>query len=175
MRIVTKRLILRPIVFKDAADIVENLNNINVSRYLSIVPYPYNLKDAEVFIKVAKKSRGIFAIVLKSSGKLIGTIGLMNVDSYIKKAAIGYWLGQEYWGQGIISEALRPFIKFSFKKLKLLRLQAGAAVENKASVKVLKKAGFKKEGLTRKSLRTRSTGKWHDTYVFSLLRTDVKI
>jgi ribosomal-protein-alanine N-acetyltransferase len=99
----------------------------------------------------------------------------MNVDSYVKKADIGYWLGQKYWGQGIISEALKSFIKFSFKKLKLLRLQAGVAVENKASVKVLKKAGFKKEGIRGKSLRTRSTGKWHDTYSFGLLRSDVKI
>jgi RimJ/RimL family protein N-acetyltransferase len=175
MRIVTKRLILRPLAPKDVGDIVENLNNINVSRYLSIVPYPYTLKNAKEFVKIAKKDKYFFAIVLKSSGKLAGTIGLMNVDSYVKRANIGYWLGQKYWGQGIASEALDAFIEFSFKKLKLLRLQAGVAIENKVSVNILKKTGFKKEGLTRKSLRTKSTGKWHDTYVFGLLRTDVKL
>jgi RimJ/RimL family protein N-acetyltransferase len=52
---------------------------------------------------------------------------------------------------------------------------ADVAVENKASWKLLEKAGFKKEGLKRKSARTKSTGKWHDTYSFGLLRSDVKL
>ncbi len=175
MRLVTERLILRPLVFKDAEDIAENLNNINVSRYLSIVPYPYNLKNAKEFIKIAQKSRNFFAIALKSSEKVVGIIAIMNIDSYVKKAEIGYWLGEKYWRQGIALEALRPIVKFAFRRLKLVRLQACAVVENKASWVLLKKTGFKKEGLTRKSLRTKSTGKWHDTYVFGLLRTDVKL
>jgi len=161
--------------FKDCNDIVENINNLNVSRYLSVVPYPYSLKDARAFVKIAKNDCHFFAIVLKSSGKLIGTIGLMNVDDYVKRANIGYWFGQKYWGQGFASEALKPFIKYAFKKLKLIRLQAGIAIENKPSINVLKKARFKKEGIRRKSLRTRSTGKWHDTYVFALLKSDLKL
>ena len=175
MRLVTKRLILRPLAFKDMEDIVENLNNISVSRYLSIVPYPYTLKDAKVFIKITKKSRHYFGIVLKSSGKVIGIVALMNVDSYVKNADIGYWLGEKYWRQGFSTEALKAIVKYSFRKLNLVRLQAGVAVENKASLKVLKKTGFKKEGLMRKSLRTKSTGKWHDAYEFGLLKSDIKL
>ena len=175
MQLITKRLIIRPLALKDAEDIVENLNDINVSRYLSIVPYPYNLKDAKKFIKIAQKSRNFFAIVLKSSRKLAGTINLMNVDSYVKRADIGYWLGEKHWGQGIATEALPAIVKFAFSKLKLVRLQATVAIKNKSSVKLMRKAGFKKEGLRRKALRAKSTGKWHDTYDFGLLRSDVKL
>ena len=175
MRLVTERLILRPLVFKDAEDIAENLNNIDVSRYLSIVPYPYNLKNAKEFVKITQKSRNYFGIVLKSSGKIIGIIGLMNPDSYVKRADVGYWLGEKHWRQGIAAEALLSIVKFAFSKLKLVRLQATVAIKNKSSVKLLRKAGFKKEGLRRKALRAKSTGKWHDTYDFGLLRSDVKL
>jgi len=174
MRIVTERLILRPPILSDAGDIVENVNNLRVSRYLARVPYPYTKKDARIFIKLAKKEPQ-FGIILKSSGKLIGAIGLMNVNDFIKRADIGYWLGEKYWGQGLGTEALHALVKYSFKKLKLVRLQAGAAVENKASAKLLKKAGFTKEGLRRQSMRAKSTCKWHDTYHFGLLRSDVKL
>ena len=175
MRIVTERLILRPPTLKDAVDIVENVNNLNVSRYLALVPYPYSIKDARFFIKLSKKNPHNFGICLKSTGKLIGMIGLMNLNEFIKRAELGYWLGEKYWRQGLGTESVQAIVKYSFKKLKLVRLQAGVAVENKPSAKLLKKAGFKKEGLRRQSMRAKSTGKWHDTYHFGLLRSDVKL
>jgi RimJ/RimL family protein N-acetyltransferase len=175
MRIVTERLILRPPTLKDAGDIAENVNNLSVSRYLAVVPYPYSIKDARVFIKLSEKNRHNFGIVLKSSGKIIGMMGLRNLDKFVKKADVGYWLGKKYWRQGIATEALEAIVKFAFRRLKLVRLQAGVAVENKASANLLKKVGFKKEGLRRKAERAKSTGKWHDTYVFGLLRSDVKL
>jgi ribosomal-protein-alanine N-acetyltransferase len=126
-------------------------------------------------MKFSKKNPHNFGISLKSSGKIIGMIGLMNLNEFIRRADIGYWLGEKYWGQGIGTEALQAIVKYSFRKLKLVRLQAGVAVENKASAKLLKKAGFKKEGLRRMAMRAKSTGKWHDTYHFGLLRSDVKL
>jgi [ribosomal protein S5]-alanine N-acetyltransferase len=175
MRIVTERLILRPPTLKDAADIVENVNDLSVSKYLALVPYPYTLKDARVFIKLSKNNRYNFGIILKSSEKLIGMIGFRSLDKFIKRADIGYWLGKNYWRQGITEEALRAIVKFAFRKLKLVRLQAGVFVENKASANLLKKVGFKKEGLRRKSGRAKSTGRWHDAYSFGLLRSDIKL
>jgi RimJ/RimL family protein N-acetyltransferase len=175
MRIVTKRLILRPPTLKDAADIVENVNNLKVSRYLALVPYPYSMKDARFFIKLSQKDPHNFGIALKQTGKVIGMIGLSNLNEFVKRAEVGYWLGKKYWRQGIVTEALQAIVKYSFRKLKLVRLQAGTAVENKASAKLLKKVGFKKEGLRRKAMRAKSTGKWHDTYAFGLLRSDVRL
>jgi RimJ/RimL family protein N-acetyltransferase len=179
MRIVTKRLILRHPTLKDAQDIAANANDLDVSRYLALVPYPYSVKDARDFIKLrrkkAKHNPYNFGIILKSSGKLVGMIGFVGYDKFTGKAEVGYWLGKKFWRQGITEEALRAFIKFAFGKLKMTRLEAGALVENKASVKLLKKVGFVKEGLKRKSARPRSTGKWHDTYVFGLLKSEVKL
>jgi RimJ/RimL family protein N-acetyltransferase len=179
MRIVTKRLILRPPTLKDAEDIAANANTLDVTRYLGLVPYPYHVKDAKDFIKFrrkrAKHNPYNFGIILRSSGKLIGMIGFPAFDKFGAKAEVGYWLGKKYWRQGITEEALRVLIKFAFKKLKLVRLYADAFVENKASAKLLKKVGFKKEGFKRKGARAKSTGKWHDTYSFGLLRSDVKL
>jgi [ribosomal protein S5]-alanine N-acetyltransferase len=179
MRLVTRRLILRPPTLKDAADIVENVNNLSVSRYLARVPYPYSVTNARHFIKFcrekAKDNPYNFGVTLKSSGKLIGMIGFTEFYKFTAKAEIGYWLGKKYWRQGITEEALRAFVKFAFSKLKMVRLQADAAVENKASWKLLKKVGFKKEGLRRKAERAKSTGRWHDTYSFGLLKSDVKL
>jgi RimJ/RimL family protein N-acetyltransferase len=179
MRIVTERLILRPPTLKDAEDIAANANNLEVSRYLALVPYPYRAKDARDFIKLrrkkAKHNPYNFGIILKHSGKLVGMIGLTGLDKFSGKAEVGYWLGKKYWRQGITEEALRAIVKFAFQKIKLVRLEAGALVENKASANLLKKVGFRKEGLKRKGARPKSTSKWHDTYIFGLLRSDVKL
>jgi len=179
MRIVTERLILRPPTLKDDEDMAANANHIDVSRYLALVPYPYSIKDARDFIKLrrkkAKKNLYNFGITLKHSGKLVGMIGFTGIDKFSAKTEVGYWLGKKYWRQGITAEALKAMVKFAFSKLKLVRLQADVFVENKASANLLKKVGFKKEGLKRKSARAKSTGKWHDTYVFGLLRSDVRL
>ena len=179
MRIVTERLILRPPTLKDAADISTNANHLDVTRYLGVVPYPYRVKDAKDFIKLrrkkAKHNPYNFGIILKHSGKLVGMIGFVSYDKFSAKAEVGYWLGKKYWRQGITVEALTAIVKFAFRKLKLVRLQADVFVENKASANLLKKIGFKKEGLKRKSARAKSTGKWHDAYAFGLLRSDVKL
>jgi len=179
MRIVTERLILRPPTLKDAEDIAANANHIDVSRYLALVPYPYSVKDARDFVKLrrkkAKDNPYNFGITLKHSGKLVGMIGFTGLDKFTAKAEVGYWLGKKYWRQGITEESLRALVKFAFRKLKLVRLQADLAIENKASANLLKKVGFKKEGLRRKAERAKSTGKWHDTYSFGLLRSDVRL
>ena len=179
MRIVTKRLILRPPTLKDAADIAANANHIDVSRHLAFVPYPYSLKDAKDFLKFrrkkAKHNPYNFGIILKSSGKLVGMIGFTGLDKFSAKTEVGYWLGKKHWRQGITAEAMKAMEKFAFRKLKLVRLQADVFVENKASAKLLKKIGFKKEGLRRKAARAKSTGKWHDTYSFGLLRSEVRL
>jgi ribosomal-protein-alanine N-acetyltransferase len=171
MRIVTERLILRPLTAKDAKDIIQNANDIDVLRYLGI-----NAKD---FVKICRKKTNRnpydLGIILKHSGKLIGMISLVNLHKFSGKADVACWLGKNYWKQGILTEALKAMVKFAFCKLKLIRLQADVCVENKASIKLLKRLGFKKEGLRRKAARAKLTGKWHNIYVFGLLRSDVKL
>jgi RimJ/RimL family protein N-acetyltransferase len=178
MRLVTKRLILRRPTLKDVKAITENANNLNVTKYISRMPYPYSIKDAKSYIKFCKKLKQNhyeFSIKLKSSGKLAGIISLMNIDKFGKKAEIGCWLGQRYWRQGIGAESAKAIMKFALNKLKLIRLEANVCCENQVSKNLWRKLGFKKEGTKRHALRSRATGRWHDTCIYGFLKSDTKL
>jgi RimJ/RimL family protein N-acetyltransferase len=175
----TKRLILRPITPEDATSITENVNNLNVSRWLLVVPYPYKKKDAIFWIKNSQKKAKekprkdySFGIELQKEDKIIGGIGLHKVDRYHGKADLGYWLGQKYWRNGYGSEALETLLDLAFNKLKLRKLEAGVFVSNPSSGKLLEKYGFKKEGERIQTLRCKADGKIKDEYLYGLLRRD---
>ncbi len=178
----TRNLILRRPRKKDIPDLVEGLNNLKISKWLSKVPHPYKKKDAEWWINDCKekfKKKGKekiksypFSIELKKEKKLIGAVGLHDIDYFEKNAEIGYWVNENYWRQGIIKEALIKIIDCAFKKLKLNRLTIKAYTKNKASNGVAKKMGFKFEGIERQGARSRATGKFMDGNVYSLLKKE---
>jgi len=181
MKIETKRLILRPPALKDAKDIVENINNINVSRHLLVVPHPYSLKDAKWFINHCKKKAKEkprttyeFSIELKEEGRVIGGFGVTKVDRWHGTADLGYWLGEKYWRKGYATEATEKIIDFAFNKLRLRRLRIPAFVENKASNEFARRLGFKLEGTLRKHCKAKSTGKIHDENTYRLLKEEWK-
>ncbi|MGV8150251.1 MAG: GNAT family N-acetyltransferase [Candidatus Woesearchaeota archaeon] len=178
MKLVTKRLILRPVNKNDVSDIVENINNIKVSRYMSLIPYPYVKKDAYSWInRKEKKNNGniadyTFVIEHKKDKKVIGALGLHRVDYDAKKAELGYWLGEKHWGNHYMSEAVQAIIKFGFGKLKMKRIHARVFSENIPSARLLEKFGFKQEGLMRKSGFSKATKKIHDEKVYGLLKEE---
>lgn len=181
MRLETERLILREPTIKDAKYIQENINNIKISKWLLVVPYPYTLKDAEWYInhtieKSKKKEKDSYdwGIELKSEKKIIGGIGLSKIDLDQGTADTGYWLGEKYWRKGIITEAEKVVLDFAFNKLKLRRIQIPAYSENKASNAVAKKLGFTFEGKLRKVVKCKATGKIHDENVWGLLKEEWK-
>lgn len=177
MKLETKRLILRDITKKDIPALIENINNLKVSKWLSLVPYPYKLKDAKWWVDHCKKNLKKkpresyeFVIELKSEKKQIGGIGLSHVDSFQGTAELGFWLGEKYWKQGYISEAIPKMLDFGFNKLKFRRIWAGAFKGNAASINSQKKFGFRYEGTHRKAVRAKSTGKIHDALYYALLK-----
>lgn len=181
MKIVTKRLILRPIEKKDIPALIKNINNLKVSKWLLVVPYPYKLKDAKWWFnhcqeekKKKSKDKYNFAIELKSEKKQIGGIGLNHVNKFQGTAEVGYWLGEKYWRQGYGSEALEAVLNFAFNKLKLRRIWGPIFVGNPSSGKLLEKFGFKKEGIMRKAVKSKATGKIHDEIFYGLLKEEWK-
>ena len=181
MKLETDRLVLRQMTEKDVKDIVRNINNLNVSRWLAVVPYPYCKKDAINWIKKGKeyakqkpRSKYPFGIELKEEGKIIGGIGIHDINFDVSKAEIGYWLGQKYWGKGYGGEALRTVLDFAFNKLKLKRLEAKVYEGNERSAGLLEKFGFKKEGFLRESCRSKADKKIHSEYVYGLLKREYK-
>ena len=181
MEIKTKRLLLRPLRKGDEKSIVENINNLNVSKWLLVVPYPYKNKEALSWIKrnrakwKRKKNEDYtFGIELKETEKVIGGIGIHQIDNFQKKAEVGYWLGEKYWNKGLGSESLNEIIKFGLRKLNVKRLEALVFVGNPSSGRLLEKFGFRNEGHKRKSARCKADGKIKDEYIYGLLKEDFK-
>lgn len=179
MKIETKRLILRPLKDSDEKSLIENINNINVSKWLLVVPYPYTKKDAKWWINKVKsqwrkkeKEDYNFGIELKSEKKIIGGIGLSSVNKFQGDASLGYWLGENYWKKKYGSEALDVLLKFAFSKLKLRRIHADVFKGNPSSGKLLEKFGFQKEGLKRKAAKCKANKKIYDCIMYGLLKRD---
>ncbi|PIN91272.1 hypothetical protein COU57_01320 [Candidatus Pacearchaeota archaeon CG10_big_fil_rev_8_21_14_0_10_32_14] len=179
MKLHTNRLILREIENKDLNDLIKQANNINVARYLAVVPHPYTISKGKWFIihckKEAKNKPRInyeFAIELKSEKIFIGVISLCHVNYHNGTGTIGYWLGENYWRNGYMSEALEKVIDFTFSKIKLRRIDIAAFIENRPSNNLIKKFGFIYEGKRIKNVRAKSTGKIHDHFMYGMLKED---
>ena len=177
MRLETKRLILRDLEKEDLKDLIKNINNLKVSRYTGLIPYPYKKKDAKWFINKChedgkKKPRENYelGIELKSNNELIGMVSLTGFDSFIGTATLGYWIGEKYWRQKIMTEAAKKIINFGFDRLKLRRINVSVFPKNKGSNTLIKKLGFTYEGMRRKSIKVKSTGKIYDENFYGLLK-----
>ncbi|MBI5880903.1 GNAT family N-acetyltransferase [archaeon] len=176
MKIKGKRIDLVMPTMRHVDDICSNINDKRVAKYLAVVPHPYNLKDGIFFIKdiVNKgwnaKTDYPFAIYEKEKKEVIGVIGLHKIDKKNQRAEVGYWLGRRHWRQGYGSEALRLMLKFGFKNLKLNKIWAGVYHPNKPSVLMLKKMGFKKDGVLRKHTFKNNT--FYDDIMMSMLREE---
>ena len=115
-------------------------------------PHPYSVADADRFIQRAMqmKPESLFAICV--DGKAVGGIGFtLNTDIERVSAEIGYWLGEPFWGRGIVTEALKAVTRYAVDTHGLFRLYAVPFESNKASARVLEKAGYQWEGRMRKS------------------------
>ena len=112
-----------------------------------------------------------FFIFDVANERLMGGITIGNIRHGVAQCGqIGYWIGQRYAGQGFMPEALRLVANHAFDTLKLHRVEAACIPENVRSVRVLEKAGFKREGLLRSYLRI--NGVWHDHYLYSRIADD---
>jgi len=114
-----------------------------------------------------------WAMVEKASGQFIGICGFSVTSAKNREGGeLGYCLNRKAWGKGYATEATRAMIQIGFKKLGLRRITATCDAKNRASARVLEKAGMRKEGRFRKNLFQK--GKWRDTFFFGILKEDWK-
>lgn len=170
----TKRLLLRPFFPSDAEvqQILANDREIAANTRTIEFPYPEGaaLKWIEQHADMWKNGKSaIFAICLKSTGELTGAIGL-EISEQDQNAELGYWIGRDYWGQGICSEAAREVVRFGFETLAVNKIHAHHMTRNPASGRVMEKIGMKKEGLLRSHIR--KWGVFEDVAFYGILRTD---
>lgn len=169
----TDRLILRQWKLDDINDVVEGLNNLNVTKWLAQVPYPYTVEDAKSFItKSIENNLYNFAFVLKEENKVIGGTQLTNISNVHGTAGGGIWLNEKYQGKGYGTEAFGARIKYAFEELGLRRLENGYFKENERSHKMQLRFGYKDEGVRRKKFISQSTGKYEDEYITGLLKEE---
>ncbi len=138
---------------KDKADIVEFANNRNVWRNMADrFPYPYTEADAVEWISRQLAATTPTNWAIEVDGRAIGGIGIDIRDGmYAGTAEIGYWLGEPYWGRGIATAAARAAVEEVMPRFGLHRLQAHVFGWNPASMRVLEKVGFRREGMLRRS------------------------
>jgi len=147
--------LLRGWCLTDAESLQRSADNKNVSDFLmDRFPCPFTMADAETWVKRWEHQYPVinFAIV-DSNNVVIGGIGLeFRADIYCKTPLLGYWLAQPFWGKGIMSSAVALISHYAFNKLGAICITAYALSNNPASMRVLEKAGFIRQGVINKSV-----------------------
>src|SRR5262245_60895654 len=143
----TDRLILRPVAGRDAEAITALADTYKIDVMLARLPYPYRIEHARDFIAWAggrNEDEGIFALCLRADETFIG----MCTYELRREAEpeIGYWLGEPFWGEGYMSEAVKAVIANAFAPGRHEALQASCRMQNLASRRLLDRAGFEHVG-----------------------------
>ena len=171
----TKRLILRGINENDVEGIYKVFSDPKVAKYDWFRPIE-SKDDAIKFIKRYKEEfetgeEITWGLELKDTKELIGICCLGNFDSGARRAEIGYDLVQDKWNKGYATEAVDAIVKFGINQMNLNRIEAFITPGNDASVKVLEKLNFTKEGIVRE--RDLIKGKLEDGILMSIIQKDI--
>lgn len=143
-RIETPRLVLRAPIRGDVPDLVKLADNKAIAEKLSRLPHPYTRADGIGFVEIIAQQPTQRPYAITLDGGLIGVVGLTFEASQLPE--LGYWLGEPYWGRGIMSEAVKGLIEAAFATQLFPRLKARALASNDGSLNVLTKAGFIRTG-----------------------------
>jgi len=168
----SKAFSLRPFQDGDEASLVSHANNIKIfNNVRDSFPHPYTHDDAVWWVDANKKiDKPTNSLAIVIEGKVVGGIGIiLGNDIYRISAEIGYWLGEAYWGKGIMPEAVKAMTDYVFKNFpEIIRIWAGIFEYNKASMRVLEKAGYQLESIqTKASIKN---GQVIDNYLYVQFR-----
>jgi len=172
----TKRLILRKPQATDVSTIIKHIDNPKIAEMTGNIPYPYFEDSAIFWINMANeglknKDKYVFAIVHQADNELIGGIGLHLIEPH-NRAELGYWLSENYWNQGLVTEALEKVLDFGFNTLKLHKIHAIHFAHNPASGSVMTKNGMEKEGMLKQHIRKGET--YFDLIQYGILHPSLR-
>lgn len=156
----------------DAADLAAALSNPNILNNLRDgLPYPYTEQDGKDYISamLSADEDEVFAFAIAVDGRAVGSIGAFRQGNIHRQTAeLGYYISEEYWGRGFMTEAVKQICRYVFDKSDIIRIYAEPFAHNAASCRVLEKAGFQYEGTLRSNAI--KNGKVIDMKIYSLLR-----
>jgi RimJ/RimL family protein N-acetyltransferase len=170
MELRTDRCTLRPFRPADAASLARHADNRKVWLDLrDLFPHPYTRADAEAYIARVAGEVPVTRFAIDVAGEAVGSVSLrLGSDIERRSAEIGYWLGEAYWGRGIVSAAVAAVTDYAFRELDLLRVFAVPFARNAASARVLERAGYQREGTLRRSAV--KDGEVLDQHLYAVVR-----
>ena len=129
-------------------------NNIKVSINMrDAFPHPYTLQNAKDFVDFSNSQSPVTTFAIEWKGEYVGNIGFsLGTDVYRKSAEIGYFIGEPFWNKGITTKAVKLITEFGFTTLKVTRIHTGVFEYNTASMRVLEKSGYLKDGVFKKAV-----------------------
>lgn len=159
---------LRPFTMNDVESLVKYANNPRIAENLTnLFPHPYTHEHGKGFIEMSLSHQPLRVHAISIEGEACGGIGVHpQTDVYCKNAELGYWLGEPFWGKGIITQAILQIIPYAFATFNITRLYARPFSKNIASQKVLEKAGFKKEAVLKNAFF--KNGEYLDEIIYSI-------
>lgn len=176
MKLCTKRLLLKEMTLDDVDDIhrlhcteeVERFNTIGIPRHKgdTIEVMLSAVEDRES----AERTQYAWTVWFAEGSEFAGEAGMSLSGDRFRQGEIHYSLLPVYWEQGYATEIVKRLISFGFKELQLHRVHAGVCTENQRSIRVLEKAGMRREGLHRKILPIR--GEWKDNFHYAIVEDD---
>ena len=160
----------------DAKDLATALSNKKVQDNLRDgLPYPYTEQDGKEFISamLSADESETFAFAITVDNMVIGSIGIFRQGNIHRQTAeLGYYIAEEYWGKGIMTEAVKQICEYVFANSDIIRIYAEPFAYNIASCRVLEKVGFQYEGTLRSNAV--KNGKVIDMEMYSLLKAEIK-
>ena len=160
----------------DAKDLAAALSNRKVQDNLRDgLPYPYTEQDGKEFISamLSADENETFAFAITVNNMVIGSIGIFRQGNIHRQTAeLGYYIAEEYWGKGIMTEAVKQICEYVFDNSDIIRIYAEPFAYNIASCRALEKAGFQYEGTLRSNAV--KNGKVIDMKMYSLLKEEIK-
>lgn len=172
MIIECEKCILRKWRANDLQNLVKHANNPKIAENMrDAFPDPYTIEEGKKWLRFSKKTNLGHNFAITINDEAIGGVGLeVGMDIERISAEAGYWIGEEYWGQGITASALKGLLEYGFNNLKLERIFSTPFDHNIASRKVLEKNGFVLEGIMRNSVK--KTGKIYNKALYAIIRED---
>lgn len=156
----------------DAPELAKALFNKKVQDNLRDgLPYPYTEENALEYIESIQKAdeNDVFVFAVVADGKVVGNVGVERQKNVHRLTAeLGYYLDEEYWGKGIMTEAVKELCAYVFDVSDIVRIFAVTYADNVASCRVLEKAGFLLEGVLKKAAI--KNGVIKDLKTYALLR-----
>lgn len=166
---------LRPWEKEDAEAVAVVANNEKIAQNLrNVFPHPYTLADARWYVNdcIAHGEERQITRAIVVDGKTVGSIGIfVKDDVYEKSGELGYWLAEEYWGKGIMTEAVKKICNEAIDRFDIIRIYAEPFAHNVGSRRVLEKAGFTCEGIMRDGVY--KNGNVYSYCMYSLLKEEV--